>query len=52
VHGVNKYLFIENAKSFSAKYALAIQYQLYGISVFRIGIEDPGIWNVFLDSKR
>ena len=43
---LNEYLFVENAKSFKAKLALAKKYHLRGISVFYIGIEDPGIWKV------
>lgn len=44
--GLNKYIFIEDAASFKAKDDLAIKYNLRGISVFRLGIEDPNIWNV------
>lgn len=47
--GINKYLFIEDADSFAAKQALAKQYQLRGISVFRLGIEDPAIWDKLKD---
>lgn len=43
-NGINRFIFIENAKSFEAKYALAIENQLRGVSVFRVGIEDPEIW--------
>ncbi len=39
-----EYLFIEDAKSFQAKLALAKKCHLRGISVFYIGIEDPHIW--------
>lgn len=41
---LNEYFFIENAKSFSAKKALAEKYHLSGISVFAIGQEDPEIY--------
>jgi spore germination protein YaaH len=46
VNGVNKYLFVEDEKSFQAKYALAKQFQLGSVSIFRLGIEDPKIWSV------
>lgn len=46
LNGLNRYIFIENAKSFAAKYDLAKTYHLRGISVFRLGIEDPAIWDV------
>lgn len=41
---LNEYIFLENAKSFKVKYNLAKKYHLGGISVFRIGTEDPNIW--------
>lgn len=41
-----EYIFLENAQSFQAKYDLAKKYGLGGISVWRIGMEDPGIWQV------
>ena len=37
---------IEDAKSFAAKLALVKKFHLRGISVFRLGIEDAGIWPV------
>lgn len=43
---LNKYIFIEDARSFKEKLALAKKYHLRGITVFRIGAEDPHIWNV------
>lgn len=42
----NQYVFIEDAKSFKEKVKLAKKYKLRGISVFRIGTEDPAIWRV------
>lgn len=39
-------LYIEDVKSFAAKRALAQRYHLRGISVWRLGMEDPRIWNV------
>lgn len=47
--GINKYLFIEDGQSFQAKKELAKKYQLRGISVFRLGIEDPAIWEKLAD---
>lgn len=44
--GQANYLFIEDAKSFKAKMALAKQYRLRGISVWKFGHEDPEVWNV------
>ena len=44
--GLNKYSFIEDAVSLKEKRNLAIKYKLRGISVFRLGIEDPAIWKV------
>lgn len=43
---LNEYLFVEDVKSFKAKLALAKKYHLRGISVFRIGTEDPRIWTL------
>lgn len=41
-----EYLFVEDAKSFQAKLALSRRYQLRGISVWKLGLEDPAIWNM------
>jgi spore germination protein YaaH len=43
---LNEYIFVEDDQSFKAKLDLAKKYNLRGISVFYIGIEDPRIWNV------
>lgn len=43
-HHRTEYLFVENAKSFRAKVALAKHYHLRGISVWKLGFEDPRIW--------
>ncbi|MCD6039597.1 MAG: ydhD [Gammaproteobacteria bacterium] len=45
-HYKNEYLFVEDAKSFRAKLDLARHYQLRGISVWKLGLEDPEIWKV------
>lgn len=42
---LNEYLFMEDVSSFQAKYDLAKKYQLRGMSFFRIGLEDPRIWD-------
>lgn len=42
---LNEYIFIEDAKSFAAKYKLVKKYNLRGISVFDLGTEDQSIWN-------
>lgn len=39
-----EYLFVENAKSFQAKINLVKRYQLRGISVWKLGLEDPEMW--------
>src|SRR5690242_14103744 len=44
--GVFNWLFLEEARSFAAKYAVAKQHHLRGISVWLLGTEDPGIWKV------
>jgi spore germination protein YaaH len=41
---LNEYIFIEDAKSFTAKYRLVKKYKLRGISVFDLGTEDQSIW--------
>ncbi len=44
--GVFNWLFLEDARSFAPKFDLARQHHLLGISVWVLGTEDPGIWNV------
>ncbi len=39
-----RFLFLEDQRSFSAKLKLAKFFHLRGISVFRLGTEDPRIW--------
>lgn len=41
-----EYIFLEDAKSFQAKYDLAKKFGLGGIAVWRIGMEDPKVWDV------
>lgn len=44
--GVFNWLFLEDAKSFLPKFDLAKVNHLRGISVWVLGTEDPGVWNV------
>ena len=41
-----EYLFIENAQSFEAKLELVKKYNLRGFSAWRLGLEDPKIWEI------
>lgn len=49
---LNEYLFVEDAQSFQAKVNLAKQFNLRGISVFDLGIEDPKIWQVLITKQK
>ena len=42
--GLNEYMYLEDARSFTAKMALLKKYQFRGISVWRLGHEDPEVW--------
>jgi spore germination protein len=42
--GLNEYLYLEDARSFAAKMTLVGKYQFRGISVWRLGHEDPEVW--------
>lgn len=42
--GLYQYLYLENARSFSAKFSLVKQFHLKGISVWQLGFGDPRIW--------
>lgn len=42
-----EYLFIEEARSFREKVDLARRYELRGVSLWRLGQEDQGIWEGF-----
>lgn len=42
---VFEYLFVENARSFKAKLDLIKKYKLRGFSSWRLGLEDPKVWN-------
>ncbi len=41
-----EYIFAENAKSFREKLKLIKKYHLRGFSVWRLGMEDPAIWQL------
>lgn len=45
VASYNQYIFAENARSFAEKLRLINQYHLLGFSVWRLGAQDPRIWN-------
>lgn len=45
--GVFEYVFIEDDESLGPKLQLLQDYKLLGISVWRIGQEDPSVWDVF-----
>lgn len=43
---LNEYVYMEDAQSFKNKLEIVKKYQLRGISVFTLGLEDPKIWRV------
>jgi spore germination protein len=45
-NGVRHIVWFENARSFAAKWNLARQLGLPGIGVWRLGLEDPAVWDV------
>ena len=42
--GLNEYLFLEDGRSFKAKWEYAKKLGVRGISVWRLGHEDPAVW--------
>ena len=44
--GVFEHIWIEDARSFADKMALATKYALRGYSVWLLGLEDPKTWDV------
>ncbi|HEX8944197.1 MAG TPA: glycosyl hydrolase family 18 protein [Gemmatimonadaceae bacterium] len=42
--GVNEFLWIEDARAFTAKLDLVTKYHLRGYSVWVLGLEDPKVW--------
>lgn len=47
--GQERVVYFENAHSLAAKLAIVKRYGLGGIAVWRLGLEDPGIWPVIRD---
>jgi spore germination protein YaaH len=45
VNGVNQFVFLEDARAFTAKLALVSKYKLRGYSVWVLGMEDPKTWD-------
>ena len=46
IDGLNNHLYVEDADSFASKLAIAERYHLGGVAVWRLGFEDPRIWQV------
>jgi spore germination protein len=44
--GVEHQVWFENSSSLSQKITLVNRYELAGISLWRLGIEDPGLWSL------
>ncbi|MGE5675351.1 MAG: glycosyl hydrolase family 18 protein, partial [Mycobacterium leprae] len=44
--GQNRIVYFENAQSTAAKLAIMRKYDLGGIAIWRLGLEEPGIWPV------
>lgn len=49
---INEFLFLEDARSFAAKYELVKKYGFRGISVWRLGHEDPEVWNKLREATK
>lgn len=49
--GVFEYVFLEDAQSLKFKLDILKKYEIRGISVWRIGQEDPAVWEVFSSEK-
>jgi len=48
---LNEYIYLEDARSFDAKLALVKKYHFRGISVWRLGHEDPEVWQHLNSTK-
>jgi len=48
---VFEFIFLEDARSFQAKYLLVEKYGLRGFSSWRLGLEDPAIWEMLVDLR-
>lgn len=44
-NGVRHEVYFENMNSLSPKMEYARQHQLHGVAIWRLGMEDPGIWD-------
>ncbi len=52
VNGVNQFVFLEDARAFTAKLALVSKYALRGYSVWVLGMEDPKTWAALASRAR
>lgn len=43
--GIRHEVFFENVKSLRVKMDDALKYKLHGVAIWRLGMEDPAIWN-------
>lgn len=50
--GLFEWLFVEDARSLPPKLDLLEEYDLRGISVWRLGNEDPAVWSVLQERLR
>lgn len=50
--GLNEYIYLEDARSFASKMTLVKKYHFRGISVWRLGHEDPGVWKELQQSRQ
>lgn len=48
--GVRHEVYLENARSLSAKLENAKKHQLHGVAIWRLGMEDPAMWNSVLNT--
>lgn len=51
-HGLYSYFFPEDKRAFQAKLDFIKRYNLRGFSMYRLGLEDPGIWQVLAKYKK
>ena len=49
--GVQRELWYENRRSFEAKLSLIDAYKLAGFAIWRLGQEDPGVWEVIAAAR-
>jgi len=48
----NQTVWLENSRSLAEKLSLATRYRLAGIAAWRLGQEDPGVWNVLEEYRK